>query len=162
MLDLYFACLDCKIYIDCGCRWAYWELEDPKTVARNQPINIEAILRAEQYWNPPSESRWLYEDLFPPLRTFLQDHSNHEIVFCDKDYIAPEIDERYFEWMQVGYLASLSPRYFVDVLGFKDWEQVREYVEALRLRPSWWEITGADPSLHGIARRQFEKLVKRS
>lgn len=164
MIDLFFACVDCKIYLDCGGRWAYWQLEEPKTLVRNQAADIEAVLTAEQYWNPPrnEQSQWLYKEVFPPLHTFLREHRDHEVVFGEKDYFAPLNDESYFEWMQVGYAATLSPRYFVEVLRFRDWGQVREYVEHLDVRPAWWEVTWTDPSPHEQARRKFDELVKRS
>jgi hypothetical protein len=163
MIDRFFACIDCKIYIDCGGRWAYWQLEEPKTVVRKQPANIKAVLAADRYWNPPndSESRWLYEEVFPPLQTFLRDHSGHEVVFGELDYFAPIDDENHFDWMQVGYLPSLTPRYLVEVLGFSNWEQVREYIQGLTVHPAWWEVTWMDPSPHERARRRFEDLAKR-
>lgn len=164
MIDRFFACIDCKVYVDCGGRWAYWQLEEPKTLGLNQPADVEAVLAAKRYWNPPknSESRWLYDEVLPPLRTFLQDHSSHEVVFGEKDSFAPVNDENYFAWMQVGYAASLTPRYLVEVLGFRDWEQVHEYVEGLSIRPAWWEVTWTDSSPHERARRRFEELVKES
>ncbi len=69
MNSLFFACIDCKIYIDAGDRWAYWELEEPGTVSRTKTVNIERVLAAEKYWNPPrdEDSRWLYEGVFPTL-----------------------------------------------------------------------------------------------
>jgi hypothetical protein len=36
----YLACQDCKIYIDVGYRWAYWELEEPGIVARGDVVNV--------------------------------------------------------------------------------------------------------------------------
>ena len=47
MNNLYFACCDCKIYIDAGYRWAYWELEEARIVARRKPVDVESVLKAE-------------------------------------------------------------------------------------------------------------------
>lgn len=162
MIDRFFACIDCKIYIDCGGRWAYWQLEEPGTVARKQRVNIESVLEAKRYWNPPKdgESRWLYEELFPPLQIFLRDHSGHEVIFGELDDFASKDGEPDFKWMQVGYLPSLTPRYLVEVLGFRDWEQVREYIQGLTIPPAWWGVTWIDPSPHEQARRRFEELVE--
>ena len=162
MIDLFFACNDCKTYIDSGGRWAYWELEEPKVVVRNERIDIQAVLAADQYWNPPQDnmSRWLYEEVFPPLQTFLRDHSGHNVVFVDNDYFPPIDDAHYFDWMQVGYANSLTPRYLVEALGIRNWEQVRDYIESLNRPPTWWEITWSDPSLRELARRKFEELTK--
>ena len=160
MNNLYFACLDCKIYIDAGHRWVHWELEETGVVARGKEVNVEAVLMAANYWNPPQveNSSWLYEGVFPMLREFLQDHRNHQIVFGEESDFAPPDD--YFNWMQVGYLLMPTPRYLVEVLGLKTWDQARAYMEKQNPPPSWWEVTWqGDPSPHERGKRKFEELV---
>ncbi len=59
---LYFACSDCKIYIDPEYRWAYSELEQATIVSRGKEANVEAVLAAENYWRPSlnEQTLWLY------------------------------------------------------------------------------------------------------
>jgi hypothetical protein len=162
---LFFACCDCKIYIDAGDRWAYWELEDAGVVKRRKPVDVEAVLTAEAYWNPSKneESRWLYEGVFPPLKKFLQDHKGHRIVFGEEDEFAPIQSNEYFNWMRVGYLSEPSPRYLFEVMGFTSWRQVGDYMEKLDRRPAWWEMTWGDPpSPHELAKLKFEELLRKA
>ena len=162
MNELFFACRHCKTYIVCGGRWAYWELEHTDIVSRDNTVDAQAVLNAEKFWNPPKneDSRWLYEGVFPPLRSFLKDHARHEIVFGEQEDFAPINSNNYFDWMQVGYLLDPTPRYLVEILGFTSWEQVRKYMEEQKLTPAWWELTWDNhPSLHERARRRFEELV---
>src|SRR5437899_2770317 len=108
MTFLFFACCDCKTYIDAGDRWAYWELEHRGVVRRGAPVNVRAVLDATGYWNPPdnAESRWLYVDVFPRLRDFLQEHETHKVVFGEEEEFAPIMSDDYFNWMSVGYLSK--------------------------------------------------------
>lgn len=158
---LYFACCDCKIYIDPGYRWAYSELEQVNIVSRGQEVIVEAVLSAEKYWSPPrdAETLWLYEEVFPPLRQFLHEHGSHRIVFGELDDFLREADA--INWMQVGYAMMPTPRYLAEILGFRSWDQVREYMGKLQIQPAWWEVTwNDDPSPHEKGRRKFEELVR--
>src|SRR5258708_2664126 len=87
MNNLYFACTDCRIYTDAGYRWAYSTLEDRGVVQRGRPVLVDAIFSAEEYWSPPVEetSNWLYKEVFPGVRSFLQAHGNHSVIFGDQD-----------------------------------------------------------------------------
>lgn len=163
MNNLYFACYDCKIYIDAGYRWAYWKLEEPGIVTRGEKVDVDAVNAAETYWNPPEDENtsWLYEGVFPPLREFLRDHRNHRITFGEEPDFAP-LDGDYFNWMQIGYLLVPTPRYLVEVLGLKSWDQILEYMEKQRTPPAWWEVTwGEGTSPHERGRQKFEELVRR-
>ena len=161
MNNLYFACCDCKIYIDAGYRWAYWKLEKPGIVTRGEKVDVDDVIAAETYWNPPGDenSAWLYEGVFPPLREFLRDHSSHRMIFGEEQDFAP-LDGNYFAWMQIGYLLVPTPRYLVEVLRFTSWDQVLDYMEKLPTPPAWWEVTwDRDASPHDRARQKFEELV---
>ena len=81
MNDLYFACTDCKIIADCGYRWAYWHLLHPGVVRPRERIDVRRVLEAEDYWNPPAESEraWLYDAVFPSIRTMLAEHGKHDL-----------------------------------------------------------------------------------
>lgn len=162
MNELYFACCDCKTYIDAGYRWAYWELEHAGVVSRKEAISVDSVLAADKYWNPPMDktSRWLYEDVFPPLREFFKKHRTHRIVFGDREQVAPG-DDYYLDWMQVGYCLQPSPRYLVEILGYKTWEEVDQHMTNLAdLAPAWWECTWwGDPPPREKGKRRFEQLV---
>ena len=163
MIDRYFACRDCKIYIDVGGRWAYWALEDAGIVQKGAPISVKAVLSAEGYWNPEKDdnSGWLYNEVFPPVRLFLKEHESHSIIFGDKDdFLFGDDDESYwkdyFNWMQIGFLAAPSPRSFVEQLELRTWDEVCGYV-AKQDREIWWMH---DEKMSGAAKRKFEELIE--
>jgi hypothetical protein len=53
----YFACADCKQYIDAGYRWAYWLLEHPGIVRLGEPVSASAVLATADYWTPPPDEQ---------------------------------------------------------------------------------------------------------
>ena len=162
MNHLYFACSDCKIYIDAGYRWAYWKLEHAGVVSRKNAVSVESVLAANDYWCPPTDeaSRSLSEGVFPPLKEFLQEHRSHRVIFGELEGFAPE--DYYLDWMQVGYCLEPSPRYLAQVLGLKTWEQVERYMtECGEPAPAWWECTWwGSPSPRERGQRRFEELVR--
>jgi len=81
----YFACPICKIYTSAGYRWAYWHLEHPGLVVPNKEVNLAELLAANEYWHPPADpdSNWLYEEVFPLVKSFLLEHADHGIIFVD-------------------------------------------------------------------------------
>lgn len=81
----YFACPNCRLYIDSGYRWAYWLLEHPGVVCRNQGVDVTAVLACTEYWEPPDQDRseWLCERILPAVRQFLEHHQEHGIVYTD-------------------------------------------------------------------------------
>jgi hypothetical protein len=159
MNNLYFACNDCKIYIDAGYRWAYWQLEDPGVVSRRKVISVESVLAASNFWNPPKDeiSRWLYDEIFPPLKTFLGDHKDHLIVFGDIEDLIPDDDACYLDWMQIGYRMQPTPRYFAEVLGLNTWIQVDQYMETQEFLPAWW----IDLPWRVEGKKRFEELIRK-
>ena len=164
MNGLYFACCDCKIYTDAGYRWAYWGLEEPRVVSRGARVDPNAVLAAVRYWNPPNDetSRWLREGVLPGVRQFMIDHGTHQIVFGQEEDFAPGNDD-YLDWMQIGHLAQLTPRYLVEVLGLRSWDEVQKYMERQEAPPAWWEIRNSQPPWpYEKARRRFEELVGKS
>src|SRR4030095_15250880 len=62
MTSLYFACTDCKVYIDAGYRWAAWWLEEPGVVRRGKQVAVDLVLSAPEYWSPERNkgAQWLY------------------------------------------------------------------------------------------------------
>ena len=98
----YFACPNCRLYIDAGYRWAYWLLVEPGVVSPNEGVDIEALLAHSEYWNPPEEERsaWLCERILPSVRRFLEEHNSHGVVYTDEGVICNE-DALYYNWSEV-------------------------------------------------------------
>jgi hypothetical protein len=88
----YFACPACRLYIESGYRWAYWLLEHPGVVRRNEGVDVGMISACTSYWNPPDRERseWLCERVLPAVRRFLDDHGEHGIVYTDEGVICNE------------------------------------------------------------------------
>ena len=160
MNNLYFACTDCKIFVDAGYRWALWFLEEPGIVKRRDRISVESVLSAGEYWNPPpsDESSWLTKEVLPSVGHFLREHRCHRVVFGNNSDFLTSGDETYFDWMQVGSSLQLLPRYFIERLGFVTWEQVSTFVDKQEVTPWWWLLEWE--GLHEKARRKFEDLVR--
>lgn len=162
---LYFACVDCTIYIDAGYRWAYWELEHTGVVSRQAPVKVDAVFAAKSFWNPPKDgnSQWLYEGVFPPLREFLEAHNTHRIVFGENVDFAPDNDDYYLTWLQVGYSPKPTPRYLAEVLNFRTWDDANAYLQTLEIPPAWWQLTwDGPPSSRERGKRVFEMTVAQS
>ncbi len=123
MNNLYFACTDCETYLDAGYRWAYTHLVQPGIVTMGAKVNVEHVLQATPYWQAPKDgvSDWLHK-LYPSVREFLQAHQTHNLVFWDFNDLP---DDTHLDWLQLGYCASPSARYFAEVLqlmmGNPDW-----------------------------------------
>ena len=165
MNNLYFACTNCKVFVDAGCRWAYWTLEHSGIVKRGEEISTDAILSSEPYWNPGREkgaggkveADLLYRDVLPSVRLFLKTHRDHEILFGESEDFFSLDDESFLEWKQLGYLLVELPRYFVEELGHKTWDEVCEYMEQQMEKPWWWKLEWDDR--HQKVRKKFESLV---
>jgi len=115
MNNLYFICPSCKVFIDAGYRWAYWTLEDAGVVARDQTVDPQKVFAAEEYWNPEKDdiSKWLYDEVFPSVRAFLEEHGSHDVVFDEHDRFRDEGGVNWFlEWIQEGFLSDPLPRFF--------------------------------------------------
>ena len=98
----YFACVDCKKYIDAGYRWAYWLLENPGIISKGERISPEQIFKAEKYWQPPSEesSTWLVKQILPAVHRFLSEHQQHCLLYLDEDNFARE-DSIYGDFQEI-------------------------------------------------------------
>jgi hypothetical protein len=151
MNDAYFSCETCKVYLDAGHRWCWWTLEKPGVVSREIPVDVSAVLARKEYWAGEAENAWLAERL-PKVHRFLEAHALHRVEYGDR--------ERVFE--NNGYLSwlcededELLPRYFVERLGYTQWEQVRSHLERLQ-HPPWWSL---DEESREAARVKFQELV---
>lgn len=160
MTFLYFACTDCKIFTSAGDRWAYWTLEQTRVVNHIETVDVDAVLQTAEYWNPPEESwRRYLKDVFPAVRDFLSTHRTHRIVFGTSEEFAPDNDDYFFDWMEVGEVDRPRVRYLVEVLHLETWEQVTEYIEKLKQEPTWWDDRHETPSLREKAKLKFAQLV---
>lgn len=159
MNNLYFACTDCKVYIDAGYGWAYWSLEEPGVVSRGLPVSVEAVLSAREYWAPSrtESADWLYEKVLPSVRKFLERHVRHSIIYgCMADFL-PVDGEGFLDWLQIGFMPQMLPRYFVEYLGLKTWDEVSRFVANQDSAPWWWMLDW--DNLHDKARKKFQELI---
>jgi hypothetical protein len=118
MNDVYFWCLDCKVYCDAGYRWAYWTLAHPGIVSAAQAVDVDAVFRADEYWAGGQDAPWLAA-LLPQVREFLQEHREHRLSYGDQDcFFRWEPENDCLEWMEVGAQAMTSLRTFVEELHF--------------------------------------------
>ena len=140
MNNLYFACTSCKVFVDAGYRWAYCTLEEVGAVKRGEIVQPGSVLAAEEYWTPePGEnSKWLLDEVLPSVRSFLQEHGTHRIVFDEGDVFYEAGPDWFLEWIQVGYLADPLPRFCLERLKCESWMAVCEYMNHVKYKPSWW------------------------
>lgn len=98
----YFACPNCRVYIDAGYRWAYWTLEHPGIVIISGGVDVEAVRGCAEYWAPPVESRspWLVDRILPRVRVFIEQHGSHGMVYVDEEVIYNE-DTLYYNWKEI-------------------------------------------------------------
>jgi len=160
MSNLYFACTDCKTYVDAGYRWASWWLEEPGIVKRGKAVRVDLVLSAREYWTPTKtdSADWLYSEVLPSVRRFLGEHQTHQIVFGNTaDFLSIGADDL-LDWMQVGFSPVLLPRYFVERLGLQTWDQVSSFIARQDSTPWWWMLEWDD--LHAKARRKFQELIE--
>lgn len=89
MNDRYFGCRQCRTYVDAGYRWAYWQLEEPGLVAIGEPVSIDAVFSATEYWSPQGDdnNRWLTVDVLPRVRRYLNTHRHHAVIYIELDMI---------------------------------------------------------------------------
>lgn len=160
MVNLYFACTECKVYVDAGYRWAVWRLEEPGVVARGKPVSIDAVISAREYWTPfeTESAGWLYTEVLPSVRRFLDEHKCHRVVYGNTSDFLTSGSDGLLDWMQVGFLPLLLPRYFVERLGFKTWDEVSTYIGRQDTTPWWWMLEWDD--LHAKARKKFQQLIE--
>ena len=62
--------------------------------------------------------------------------------------------------MQVGFMAQLLPRYFVEQEGLKTWDEVRDFISKQDAAPWWWLLEWE--GLHDKARKKFQELIESS
>jgi hypothetical protein len=159
MNNVYFVCTECKTYVDAGYRWAYWELEMPKTVLRGAVVEVDRLLAVDSYWKPePNEhSSWL-TSVLSHVEQFILSHKVHRIVYGDnEDFMGADAEE----YERLGWMneypddCELAPRNFVEQHGMRTWGEVTAYLASCHSRPPWYERS----SRRVVARRKFDELV---
>jgi hypothetical protein len=160
MNNVYFACTECKTYVDAGYRWAYWQLEEPKIVFQGAVVEVDRLLSVDSYWKPqPNEhNSWLISVL-SHVEQFTVTHRAHRIVYGDMEQVIGADADEYaqFAWMNE-YPEDdreLKPRNFVEQLGMRTWGEVTAYFASRPEKPWWYKSS----SRRVVARRKFEELV---
>jgi hypothetical protein len=161
--ERYFACLDCVEHITTGYRWGYWTLEQPGIVRIGQPVDMDAVMGAEEYWQSDAAP---LQDLLPSIRRFLLFHQDHDLIFGEvenfMDWDNRESPRYFIQWMDVLNTSAerFAPRDFVHRLGFRDWSEVLEYVKTPENVPYWWDSWPDEAtSPIAVAKATFESLV---
>jgi hypothetical protein len=118
-------------------------LEETGVVSRHSPVDSAKVLAAEPYWNPEKDSRsnWLYSEVFPSVRSFLTNHGGHPIVFGEFEAFYDDSDEALFAWIQEGFLAEAMPRWFLEKIRCKSWDEVCAHIAQMKFKPHWWDDT---------------------
>jgi len=160
MSNIYFACTECKVYVDAGYRWAVWWLEERGVVRRGEPVSVDSVLAARDYWTPfeTDSANWLRSEVLPSVRRFLDEHKPHRVVYGNTSDFLTSGGDGLLDWMQVGFSPLLLPRYFVERLGLVTWDQVSNFVARQESAPWWWMLEWDD--LHVKARKKFHELVE--
>jgi hypothetical protein len=127
--ERYFACTDCRVYLDAGYRWCYWELERPGIVQLGDAVDTGRVLGHEPYWNPPKEkeSDWLYDEVFPSVRELFDRHRGHDLRYWEDNHLPNDV---HLNWLKIGHSPYPSPRHCVEVLKMTRWEDAAEWREA--------------------------------
>ena len=102
MNSRFFACADCKSYIDAGYRWAYWLLEHPGVVRLGEQFSPAVVFAASDYWQPPPEERapWLVDHTLPAVRDFLTQHKEHTLLYLEENHLYQD-DGKYAGYTQI-------------------------------------------------------------
>jgi hypothetical protein len=160
MNNSYFACTDCKVYVDAGYQWSVWWLEERGVVGRGKSVSADSVLAAKDYWTPfeAESANWLRSEVLPSVRRFLDEHKTHRIVYGNTSDFLGSGSDGLLDWMQVGFLPLLLPRYFVERLGFKTWDEVASFIARQDSTPFWWMLEWDD--LHAKVRKKFQDLVE--
>ena len=102
MNERYFACQKCQVYIDAGYRWAYWQIEKPRHVILNEGVDVDKLLKIEDYWSPPVDEQndWLCNRVLPNVRNFLLLHKKHGVIFLESDTVFSE-ESLFYNWREI-------------------------------------------------------------
>src|SRR5258708_22931345 len=101
MNNVYFACTECKTYVDAGYCWAYWYREKPETVLQGAVVEVDRLLSVDCYWKPEPEEQnsWL-TSVLSHVEQFILNHKANSIIYGDMECIAGTNTDEYgqFAW----------------------------------------------------------------
>lgn len=71
-------------------------------VQQPEIVDVDRVFSAACYWDvdESSESAWLRERVLPKVRTFLQEHGEHSVLYVDEVWIY-EREEKGEKWLEV-------------------------------------------------------------
>ena len=164
MNDVYFACRDCKNYIDAGYRWPVSTLFQNRVDGFPLDVHPQEVLSHAEYWSGATGHPYLAAVL-PAARRFLLAHQDHDLVFGDAESFMNFDDPAnlHLEWLDEASLDEpslqtlcLEPRYFAEhpALRYSSWEQVEAYC---RLHSCGW---AGDIGAAAAAKRVFLRAVR--
>lgn len=160
MNGVYLRCEDCKSFVETSERWTRAALERSGVVQRDDLIDgeesvplvsVEAVLETAGYWQGPPADDWERGSVMACLETvrgLLLAHREHRVSFGDRYRFQAE----WLDWISE---RELSPRFLVEGLRLRTWEEVRRFVDERSSTPWWWESRMCRTE----ARRKFEFLV---
>jgi hypothetical protein len=151
---VYFACDDCKVLVDAGYRWASGLLEDSGFVSRTSPVAVHIVRSATEYWS--AGAPWLRDEVLPGVRAFLSKHEGHRLRYGDEEEIEGTGEYAFLDWLEVGYDATASPRYFTEILGLRTWQEVIDWTMHQPFPPWWWSLE----ETRDAARVRFTELTQ--
>ena len=119
-------------------------------------MSVQGVLSAEAYWSSPElpESARLRDEVLPTVRSFLEAHAEHGIVYGDYAEITHDQPTAFLYWLEDGPDATPTPRWFAEVLRLRTWTEVIAWIQAHRA-PWWW----SNAELKDVARVRFGELV---
>jgi hypothetical protein len=98
----------------------------------------------------------LTDEVLPAVRSFLDMHGSHQVTYGDTEQVVgSDFPAALFDWLDVGYLPEITPRYFVDVLRLHSWAEVLEWARTVDRKPWWWH----EAELMDSARVRFQELI---
>jgi hypothetical protein len=137
MNNVYFACQDCKKYIDAGYRSTLSTLYLDQWDQFPITVSVDEVLSYKDPLDSVADRPYL-AGAVPSAHYFLVAHQTHNILFGDDESFKnfDEPNYSYLQWLDVGSLEEptlnttcFEPRYFVEhqSLRFSSWSQVEAY-----------------------------------
>jgi hypothetical protein len=151
MNDKYFYCKNCKEFTDAGGRWAEATLVENCIVSVNQPVDVEVVLAAGDFWDAPHGNE--QKQLLDCARSFLFTHKGHGIGYGEYENFL-EFDVGDFFWLDQSIdCPEQTPRLFAERYQMKEWSEVQHSIQSNS--PWWWD----EPRLQDQAKETFYSLV---
>jgi hypothetical protein len=129
-------------------------LARPGILRLREPINVQGVLDAHEFWHPPREpqSAWLHDEVLPSVRTFLVEHGGHRLVFWEIEDLPEDCA---LNWLPVGHHPYPTARYVAEVVKIRDWDGAVAWLAGQGLHP--WAAN--DAAGRERYREAFERFV---